>query len=74
VVKLPKTIGGKIIDFVSSYIVYLTFGYICSFSLRLHKENEPKPRVSEQKESLLAFSSESGLSKRNALCRCTIFP
>ena len=41
-------------------------------SFFLEKKKEAKPRVSEQKESLLAFSSESGLLKENSLCRCCL--
>ena len=29
-------------DFVSTCQISCPYGYICSFSLRLHKENEPK--------------------------------
>ena len=44
--------------------------WVFSLFFAIAQRKETKPRVSEQKESLLTFSSESGLSKRKALCRC----
>ncbi len=41
-------------------------------SFFLEKKKVEQPRVSEQKESLLAFSSESGLLKENSLFRCCL--